>query len=59
MEKLSKLQGLRMSKFWFFLLLYFCQVWLQHLSEVLESQSSCCLLLCSSCHLRSTLYLVL
>jgi hypothetical protein len=31
----------------------FLQVWLQHLSEVLESQSSCCLLLYPSCHLGS------
>jgi hypothetical protein len=33
------------------LLLYFCQMWLQHLREVLESRNSCCLLLCPSHHL--------
>jgi hypothetical protein len=30
-----------------------CQVWLQHLSEVLESPSSLCLFLCPSHHLGS------
>jgi hypothetical protein len=29
----------------------FHQVWFQHLSVVLESRSSCCLLLCPSHHL--------
>jgi hypothetical protein len=45
--------GIQVLKFWFSLLLYFCQVWLQCLSKVLESQSSCCLLLHPSHHLGS------
>jgi hypothetical protein len=37
------------------LVLYFCQVWLQHLSKVLESRSLCCLLQQPSHHLGSLL----
>jgi hypothetical protein len=46
-------KGLGGSKFWFSMLFYFHQVWLQHLSKVLESQSSRCLLLHPSHHLGS------
>jgi hypothetical protein len=35
------------------LVLYFHQVWLQHLSKIFDLWSSCCLLLCPSCHLGS------
>jgi hypothetical protein len=47
--------GLRfsVSKFWFFLVLYFCQVWLQCLRKIFYLQSSHCLLLYSSHHLGS------
>jgi hypothetical protein len=38
-------------KFWFFLVLFFCQVWLQHLSKIFDLRSSHCLLLPSSRHL--------
>jgi hypothetical protein len=38
-----------------FFVLYFCQVWLQHLSMVFDSWSSCCLLLYPSHHLGSYL----
>jgi hypothetical protein len=34
-----------MSVFWFFLVVFSCQVWLQHLSKIFDLQSSCCLLL--------------
>jgi hypothetical protein len=37
--------GVQDVKVLILLALYFCQVWFQRLSEVLESQSSCCLLL--------------
>jgi hypothetical protein len=47
--------GFRESKFWLSLVFYFLQVWLQHLRKVFNSWSSCCLLLYSSCHLRSSL----
>jgi hypothetical protein len=45
--------GVQGVKFRFSLVLYFHQVWLQCLNKVLESQSSCCLLLCPSLHLGS------
>jgi hypothetical protein len=38
---------------------FFCQVWLQHLSKILDLQSSCCLLLPSSRHLGASLFLIL
>jgi hypothetical protein len=41
-------------KFWFFLVLFMCQVWLQNLSKIFDLQSSCYLLLHSSHHLEST-----
>jgi hypothetical protein len=40
-------------KFWFFLVLFFCQVWLQHLSKIFDLRSSHCLLLPSGHHLGS------
>jgi hypothetical protein len=46
--------GFRVSKFWFFLGLFFCQVWLQHLSKIFDLQSSHCLLLHSSHYLVSS-----
>jgi hypothetical protein len=47
--------GFRLSRYWFFLLFFLsCQKWLQHLSKIFELQSSCCLLLHSSCHLGSS-----
>jgi hypothetical protein len=39
--------------FWFFLVLYLCQGWLQLLSKIFDLQSSHCLLLLSSCHCGS------
>jgi hypothetical protein len=48
-------QGFRILKFWFSLVVYFHQVWLQHLSKVLESLSSCYLLPYPSHHLGSSL----
>jgi hypothetical protein len=56
-EKLCMGWGIRVSKFWFFLVLFFCQVWLQHLSKSFDLQSSCCQLMHSCCHLRSSLIL--
>jgi hypothetical protein len=48
--------GVQGVKFWFFLVLFFCHVWLQHLSKIFDFWSSCCLLLHSSCHLGASLY---
>jgi hypothetical protein len=47
--------GFRVSEFCFFLVFFFCQVWLQHLSKTFYLQSSCWLLLPSNHHLGSTL----
>jgi hypothetical protein len=44
-------RGFRVKKFWLFLVLFFCQVLLHHLSKIFDLQSSHCLLLNSSCHL--------
>jgi hypothetical protein len=52
-EALHRL-GFRVSKFWLFLVLFFCEVWLQCLSKIFDLQSSRCLLLHSSCHLGSS-----
>jgi hypothetical protein len=53
LEKLCTGWGFRVSKFWFFLVLYFCQVWLHHLRKIFDLRSSHCLLLHSSLHLGS------
>jgi hypothetical protein len=53
MEKLCVGWRLRVLKFWFFLVLFSCQVWLQHLSKIFDFWSSCCLVLHSSCYLGS------
>jgi hypothetical protein len=42
-------------KFWFFLVLFFCQVWLQHLSKIFDLWRSCCLLLHSGRHVDASL----
>jgi hypothetical protein len=49
-------QGVRVSRFWFLLVLYFCQVCLQHLRKIWESWSSCCLVLYPNYHLGSCLH---
>jgi hypothetical protein len=43
-EKLCMGWGFGVSEFCFFLVFFFCQVWLQHLSKIFDLQSSCCLL---------------
>jgi hypothetical protein len=40
---------------WFFLVLFFCQVWLQHLSKIFDLRSSHCVFLPSNRHLLSSL----
>jgi hypothetical protein len=47
-------QGVRALMFWFSFVLYFCQVWIQHLSKVFDSRSSHYLLLHPSHHLGSS-----
>jgi hypothetical protein len=56
MEKLCRGWGFKMLKFWFFLVLFFCWEWLQHLSKIFDLWRSCCLLLHSSHHLGSLPY---
>jgi hypothetical protein len=46
--------GIQSVKFWFFLVLFSCQVWLQYLSKIFDLWSSHCLLLHSSHHLWSS-----
>jgi hypothetical protein len=43
--------GFRVWEFCFFLVVFFCQVWLQHLSKIFDYWSSCCLLPPSTHHL--------
>jgi hypothetical protein len=52
-EKLCMGWGFRVLMFWFSLVLFFCLVLLQHLSEIFDLRSSWCLFLHCSCHLRS------
>jgi hypothetical protein len=47
--------GFRVLKFRFFLVLFFCEGWLQRFSKIFDLWSSRCLLLHSSCHLGSLL----
>jgi hypothetical protein len=50
--------GFRVSKFWFSLVFYFCQVWLQCLSKILGLWSSRCLLLHCSGILDPSVFLI-
>jgi hypothetical protein len=51
-EKLCTGWGFRELEFCFFLVFFFCQVLLQHLSKIFDLRSSCCLLPPSSHHLQ-------
>jgi hypothetical protein len=53
MEKLCTGWEFGVLEFCFFLVVFFCQVWLQRLSNIFDLQSSGCLLPFSSCHLGS------
>jgi hypothetical protein len=48
--------GVQSAKVLALLLLYLHQTWLQHLSQVPDSQSLCCLWLCHSCHFGFSLF---
>jgi hypothetical protein len=55
MEKLCAGWEFRVLEFCFFLVVFFCQVWLQSLSKIFDLWSSCCLHPPSSCHLGSSI----
>jgi hypothetical protein len=59
MEKLCVDWGFEVSDFCFFLVVLFCQVWLQCLSKIFDLRSSFCLLPPSSHHLGSPLTILI